>query len=159
MKNILYMIKIIISLLIVLCGFCYWYCSPRKIIPHLEYVLPIPNKTFDMYNCKSYLFIQDSSDLFLYLLDDKSFSIPDRGFRDSDVRMLNEKLNYKDNSYILTWNRKLVNLRYSPYLTRHSDGLYFDARTPLFPIFDSTKTNNLFLYSIPKTMKYRAPGP
>ncbi len=150
---------IVMCLVFLICiSTCCWYFTPRVIVPEFVSSVAIPNASFDLYNCKSLELVQDSGRLY-QLITDKSYSLPSAGFDSTTIQKINKILNYQTYSYILIWNKELVELHYSPYLTKNKDGLYFDKSTPLFPITRKEKTDSLYIYSIPKTNKFRAPGP
>ena len=139
-------------------GLSCWYFYPRKIVPQKVCALHIPNDTFNLYACMSIDLIQDSASLHTSMIM-AGVSLPPTGFDSMDIFALHSVLNYQNYTYVLNWNKELIELRHSPYLTNHIDGLYYDAKIPLFPLSKDTRTDSLHVYYIPKTHAFRAPGP
>ena len=82
-----------------------------------------------------------------------------KGYDTIFVTNLAKELDFDRYDYIITYQKQLKELRYSPYLTKTEDGLYHDKRTPLIPTWDSVQTDKVYIYRIKKNEKYRSPGP
>ncbi len=151
-------IKIIVpicaTILISACA-VFYYFQER----HIEFQLIQQFKTSANYYSRSFYTYADNQDAFLNQL---SNSLTDGWESDSDslslIRLVQE-LDYVHYCYIITYNKKLLKLSYSPYLRSNYDDLYYDGRMPLIPTYQSYELDSLFLYSIPKNSHYRAPGP
>ena len=158
-NNILFLTFIVLFPILIIIGMFYWYFYPRKIVPKFVYSLHIPNESYNLYNCLSFEIIKDRKSLFLYMLDSVSFSLPPTGFNINEILTLDSILNYDDYLYVIIWNKELIELHYSPFLTNHRDGLYYNKKTPLFPITSIEMTDSVYIYSIPKTNQFRTAGP
>ena len=165
MRNYMYIIVIVIlvTILSVIFG-ALWYYHPRKVSFELILRIPKPNATFDRSDWLSYDYIANEDQLFFFMVDwyDK-FSPNDSlymsGYETSCIKNLKKQLDFTKYDYIITYQKQLISLNYSPRLTKRKDGLYFDKRIPLIPTFDNVFTNKVYIYQIKKSRRFRAPGP
>lgn len=61
--------------------------------------------------------------------------------------------------YLLFFGKKLLNLRYSPWLTYSEDECHYLKETPLFSTLEDDSIDKLYIYRISKTNKFRSPCP
>lgn len=81
------------------------------------------------------------------------------GYKDEYITVLSRKIDFTNYDYILSYTKKIKILKYSPYLTKKHDNLYFDKRIPLIAEYLKGEFDSIFIYKIRKTGKFRAPGP
>ena len=75
------------------------------------------------------------------------------------VHNLSKTLDYEKYDYIITYQKQLKALTYSPYLAKKEDFCSYLKEKPLIPTFDTVITDKVYIYRIEKNDKYRAPGP
>ena len=75
------------------------------------------------------------------------------------IKNISKQLDYKKFDYIVTWQKELNALHYSPYLSKRKDGLSYLNEIPLIPTYDTVITDKVYIYCIKKNNKFRAPGP
>ncbi len=81
------------------------------------------------------------------------------GYNSSLVDSLANIFDFNRYDYIITYQKQIKNIRYSPFLTNTEDGLYFDKRTPLIIEYDTIITDSIYFYQVENNDKFRAPGP
>ncbi len=156
-KKLLY----VVTTLMFVVGFCvlYYYC-PRTVSFELAKEIPKPHDEFDNSHFMGFEYA-DSKDRLLYWLVEHYEPFYPLGYRyDSTfVENLAKTLDFEKYDYIITYQKELKSLSYSPYLTKSKDGLYYDKRTPLVPIFDTIMTDKVYIYQIIKNKRFRVYGP
>lgn len=81
------------------------------------------------------------------------------GYNSSLVDSLANIFDFNRYDYIITYQKQIKNIRYSPFLTNTEDGLYFDKRTPLIIEYDTIITDSIYFYQVENNENFRAPGP
>lgn len=162
-KNTIF-ITVLIILGISISIFLFWYYHVRHVKFELEKVLAPPehgvggNADF-----MGFELVENENDLLFWLCEQfKKSYYRDNGVIGYDMeyaKKLSKELDYENYNYIITYNKEILDLQHSPYLTRHEDGLYFDERTPLFPTFYTKRTDKVYIYKIKNDCKYRCFGP
>lgn len=153
--------KRILLIIVALIGvYCFYYYYPRKVSFELVKEIDKPSKEFDNSHFIGFEYA-DSKDRLIYWLVEhyEPFYSQEQRYDSIFVENLAKELNFDRYDYIITYQKKLKELRHSPYLTKTEDGLYHDERTPLIPTWDSVITDKVYIYRIKKSNKYRAPGP
>ena len=138
---------------------------PRKVSFELIKQIEKPCIEFD-YSYYGWLnYVDEKERLFFYLyeyynLPKYSYNMNGLGYDSLYVENLSKDLDFMNSDYLITYQRKLIKLHYSPYLTISKDGLYdYDKKTPLIPTWDKEVTDSLYVYRIKKNNRFRAPGP
>ena len=138
---------------------------PRKVSFELIKQIEKPCIEFD-YSYYGWLnYVDEKERLFFYLyeyynLPKYSYNMNGLGYDSLYVENLSKDLDFMNSDYLITYQRKLIKLHYSPYLTISKDGLYdYDKKTPLIPTWDKEVTDSLYVYRLKKNNRFRAPGP
>ena len=143
-------------------GYLYYY-YPREVKYELAFEINIPDSTFDLSFFIGFNYVENKEWLMFYLIDFiNNSSSPQhvlRGYNDEFVEDLSNKMDYERYDYLITYQKTMVRLQYSPYLTKTRDGLYFDKKIPLIPTWNTDKTDKIYIYRIKKNKRFRAPGP
>ena len=153
---------IFVIVLIISSSILYYY-YPRNISFELTMEIQKPNDDFDQLQFVGFDYVKNNERLTFHLVDYyNKLSCVEIGLKGYDsifVQNLAKGFDFQKYDYIITYQKRLKALKYSPYLTKTADGLYFDKKTPLIPIFDTALTDKVYIYRIKKNNKYRAPGP
>ena len=137
-----------------------WYYYPRKVSFELYKEIPKPTENFDNSQWLSYDYIRSEERLIYFLTDYYKQRYPPRqGYDSVFAQNINKTLDYENYDYLITYQKQLKALRYSPYLAKKEDGLGYEKENPLIPTFDTAITDKVYIYRIEKNNKYRAPGP
>jgi len=151
-----------VTTLLFVAGLCFvYYFYPRNVHFELAKEIEKPNPEFDRSYFVGFEYIENKESLFFYMV----YRYEEPPFRDMKgydtvfVKTLSKDLDFDRYDYIIAYQKKLKKLRYSPYLTKTEDGLYFEERTPLIPIWDSVRTDKVYIYRIKKNKKFRSYGP
>lgn len=142
-------------------GLCFlYYFYPRNVHFKLAKEIEKPSPEFDNYHYKSFEYA-DSKDRLIYWLAKhyKSFYPQEQIYDSLFAENLANNFDFTRYDYIIAYQKKIKKLRHSPYLTKTEDDLYFEERTPLIPIWDSVRTDKVYIYRIKKNNKFRRPGP
>lgn len=154
---------IILTVVFVVVASLLYYFYPRKVSFELVKEIEKPHPEFDRTFYVGFNYVEDAERLkfFMVYYYNKASCIEGelKGYSLIFVENLAKELNFDRYDYIITYQKKLKELRHSPYLTKTADDLYFDKRTPLIPTWDSVQTDNVYIYQIKKNSKFRAPGP
>lgn len=155
-----YLLGIIMVILIFVTIYCVHYYYPRKISFILVKELNKPNN-IDNSQGLSYHYIQKKERLIYFLTDYyKQRYPPQQGYDSTFANDIAEMFDYEHYDYIITSQKQLKALTYSPYLAKKEDGLgNCEKEKPLIPTFDTVITESIYIYQIEKNNKYRAPGP
>ena len=158
----LYCIAIVVFILGLYYLYSLYYYYPRKVSFELTKEINKPNEDFDNSQWLSFNYIESKEKLIFWMVE--KFQYPyswynEKGYDSIFVENLGKELDFKKYDYIITYQKRLKELRHSPYLTKTEDGLYFDKQTPLIPTFDTEITDKVYIYQIKKNNKYRALGP
>lgn len=138
-KKIIYLI-----LLIGIIGSVLYYFYPRNVAFSLYREFDITNKEeFFPYH------YVDNEDIFCVLL------IKENGYDSVFVTDIAKKIDFINYNYIITFNKNLLKLSYSPYYTDFEDGCPSVKLTPLIPKYSQNKTNKMYIYKIKKNSKFR----
>lgn len=140
-----------------------YYFYPRTVSFEFVEEIPLPTNAFDRREYIGFDYVESVDRLYFYLVefyeripnDDPKLKGYDREF----VRFLAEGFDFKKYDYLITYQKTLNKLQYSPYLTKEKDDIYFDRRTPLIPTWNKTETDKVYIYRIKKNDHFRAPGP
>lgn len=155
--------KIRIIILIGVISYILYFFIPRSINFECVMEIPKPNDEFDMSSYIGFDYAENADRLHFWLVDFffKSSCVRDclTGYDDKYVENISKQLDFKRYDYIIAWQKELKELRYSPYLTKTKDGLYFDKRTPLIPTWSDVITDKVYIYRIKKNHKFRSFGP
>jgi hypothetical protein len=155
---------IIAVILLLLMGFlALYYYYPRKVSFELAKEINKPTDDFDNSQFMGYHYVKDADEL-VYLWVDfygylSSWQKEKKGYDAIFVNNLVKKLDFENYDYLITYQKQLKGLRHSPYLTYREDGLKYEKKIPLIPIWESESTNKIYLYRIKSNNKYRSPGP
>lgn len=153
----------IISIIFIIVVFIFYYCYPRKVPFELVKEINKPNKDFERIDYIGFDYVENEERFKYYMTDyysKESCSKDDlKGYSSCFVETIAEELDFLRYDYIITYQKKLISLRHSPKLTKTEDNICFDSRTPLIPIWDSEKTDKIFIYRITNNNRFRAPGP
>ena len=154
--------KIFLVVLSSIVAFAYYF-YPRTVSFEFVEEIPLPTDAFDRREYIGFDYVESVDWLYFYLVefyeripnDDPKLKGYDRDF----VRLLAEGFDFEKYDYLITYQKTLSKLQYSPYLTKEKDDIYFDKRTPLIPIWNKTGTDKVYIYRIKKNDHFRAPGP
>jgi hypothetical protein len=160
-KKMIILLSIIITSIVV--GFyCLYYYYPRKI--SFEFIKSVnkPDKKYDNSQFIGFHYVSNEEELMFWLV--KKYEYPyscsdDIGYDSIFVENLRKDLDFKTYDYIITYQKKLKVLTYSPYLAKKRDLMDYLTEKPLIPTFDTIITDKIYLYQIKKNNQYRAPGP
>lgn len=72
-----------------------------------------------------------------------------------DVGIDLKLMNFKEKDYVLTFNKKLIELTYSPYLSRKYDFCSYLDEIPLIPIYEDC-IDYMFIYEIGSKNEFRS---
>ena len=145
--------------LIVGLGVLYYY-YPRNVSFELAKEILKPHKEFDNSQFIGFEYVDCKDRLVYWLVEHyKLFYSEEQLYDSAFAENLSKELDFKRFDYIITYQKQLLALKHSPYLTKTEDGLYFDKKTPLIPTWDSVITDKIYLYRIKKNNKYRSFGP
>lgn len=140
-----------------------YYFYPRTVSFEFVEEIPLPTDAFDRREYIGFDYVESVDWLYFYLVefyerilnDDPKLKGYDRDF----VRQLSEGFDFEKYDYLITYQKILNKLQYSPYLTKEKDDIYFDKRTPLIPTWNKRGTDKVYIYRIKKNDHFRAPGP
>ena len=158
-------IKFIILIIIFISvgTYCFYYYYPRKVSFELSKEIDKPYSEFSRIDYVGFDYIENAErfKFFMVYYYNKASCIKAelKGYSLIFVENLAKELDFDRYDYIITYQKQLKELRYSPYLTKTEDGLCHDKRTPLIPTWDSVQTDKVYIYRIKKNEKYRSPGP
>jgi len=158
----LYCIAIVVFILGLYYLYSLYYYYPRKVSFALVKEITKPNEDFNNSQWLSFDYVRNKEQLMFYMVDYYKTLPPEmqeEGYGSIFIENLGKELDFKKYDYIITYQKRLKELRHSPYLTKTEDGLYFDKQTPLIPTFDTEITDKVYIYQIKKNNKYRALGP
>lgn len=156
--------KILTCLLfaIVLTGaFLLYYFIPRNVPFVLEKEMEKPSKEFDYHYCMGFYEADCKERLMFWLtkkMKESSYS-HGKAYDSTFVDSIAKDFDFEKYDYLITYQKKLLKLQHSPHLTNTGDDLYFDKRIPLFPMWDTTYTDSIYIYRINSKRKYRSFGP
>lgn len=154
--------KIFLIVLSCIVAFAYYF-YPRTVSFEFVEEIPLPTDAFDRREYIGFDYVESVDRLYFYLVefyeripnDDPKLKGYDRDF----VRQLSEGFDFEKYDYLITYQKTLNKLQYSPYLTKEKDDIYFDKRTPLIPTWNKRGTDKVYIYRIKKNDHFRAPGP
>ena len=156
-------IKLIILIIIFISvgTYCFYYYYPRKVSFELAKEIEKPYPEFDRTFYVGFDYVVNVERFFVYMIYyyEEFPQYYRKGYDTIFVTNLAKELDFDRYDYIITYQKQLKELRYSPYLTKTEDGLYHDKRTPLIPTWDSVQTDKVYIYRIKKNNKFRAFGP
>lgn len=164
-------ILIIIGFILVISGSVIYYYMPRIVSFKMVMKIQKPNKTFNRKYFVGFDYINNEELLYYKLVDfyKKNSCIKSNliGYDSLFVSSIVDSFDFEKYDYIITYQKKLIDLKYSPHLTRTEDGMYYCNKSiPLIPSWDSISigvTDSIFIYKIKKPCKicreYRSPGP
>ncbi len=155
-------IKFIILIIIFISvgTYCFYYYYPRKVSFELAKEILKPHKEFDNSQFIGFEYADSKYRLIYWLVKHYEPFYPKEQRYDSlFVENLAKELDFDRYDYIITYQKQLKKLKYSPYLTKTEDGLCHDKQIPLIPTWDGVITDKVYIYRIKKNEKYRSPGP
>lgn len=150
-------ILIILSLLLATSVGLYYYV-PRQVSFRQVEVFLKPSQDFDASQCIGFQMAESEERLYYWLTDYLNNHYVYTGYDSTFVASISQHLDYKNNDYVIAYQKMILKFQHSPHLRKTKDGLYFDKRIPLIPVWDTTITDKIYIYEIPKR-NYRAPGP
>jgi hypothetical protein len=161
MKKKMGLLLIGIIVLIFVGSYCFHYYYLRKVSFELCTEIPKPTKDFNNSQWFSYNYIQNEEKLIYFFTKYyEQRNPPQEGYDSIFAYHISKMLDYKYFDYIITYQKQLKALIYSPYLAKKEDWIGdCEKKKPLIPIFDTTITDKVYIYKIEKNNKYRAPGP
>ena len=142
---------------------CLYYYCPRKVSFELETKILKPNKEFDFSYLNSFFYVENQERLYFFLVD--YYKTPPcvrdglKGYDSLFVENLNKTLDFNKYDYLIVFQKRLLELNFSPYLAKTEDLLDYVPKKPLISTFDTIITDSIYIYRIKKNNKYRAPGP
>ena len=142
-----------------ICGYLINYHTERTVDFQPVMMFQVPDKEFDKTDISSYYYISSEESLNYYLGE---YFLHDLGYCYDSVFIDNMKgeLNFKDFDYILSPQKKIIKLYYSPSNTDiYSDSWPIGDKDVLEPVFDKGSIDSMYLYKIEKTDKFLAPFP
>lgn len=142
---------------------CLYYYYPRKVSFEIVKIIDKPCKEYDNSQWFSFDYVENKERLKFWMIDYYN-RLPciEKGIKGYDsifVENLSKELDFEKYDYIIAYQKQIKELKYSPYLTKTEDGLYFDKRTPLIATWDKVKTDRVYIYQIKKNKNFRSPGP
>lgn len=145
-KKMLY----IVTTAVFVVGLCIlYYYYPRKVSFELAKEIEKPYSEFNRIDYVGFDYIEDAErfKFFMVYYYNKASCIKAelKGYSLIFVENLSKELNFDRYDYIITYQKKLKELRHSPYLTKTEDGLYHVKRTPLIPTWDSVQTDKVYI--------------
>ena len=152
-----------LALLVIAASLTYYY-YPRKVKFKLVYSLDKPDYAtypdYDLYSFKGFHKAEDADELKYWLLEyPKKEGYPECSFDSLSVERIANELDFEKYDYLITYQKKLLELRHSPHLRKAKDGLYFDKRIPLICTWDTTRTEAAYIYRIRSNKHFRTIGP
>ena len=141
--------------------YCFYYYYPRKVSFELAKEIDKPYSEFSRIDYVGFDYIVNVERFFVYMIYHYE-EFPQyyrKGYDTIFVTNLAKELDFDRYDYLITYQKQLKELRYSPYLTKTEDGLCHDKQIPLIPTWDSVQTDKVYIYRIKKNEKYRSPGP
>ena len=149
-QNIVLLLFIFLAITVI-SVFSYKYFKTKYV--HFEFVgstdFPLIDKNY--FDHSFYHFVTDRE--LLYVLMSKA------EIDSTTINIIDKKLSYKKEDYIITYNKELLNLVYSPYLAFKKDACEYLDEKPLFPKYSEIRTNKIYIYKIKKDIGYRVPCP
>lgn len=148
-----------------------YYYIPRIVPFKMVIKIQKPNKTFNRRCFVGFDYVNNEERLYYKLVDyyKKPSCIKSSlvGYDSLFVSNIIDSFDFEEYDYLIAYQKKLIDLKYSPYLTRTNDGLYhYRKEIPLIPSWDTTSigvTDSIFIYKIKKPCKicrkYRSLGP
>jgi len=153
---------IIVATVVFVVGLCVvYYYYPRKVSFELAKEIDKPYPEFDRTFYVGFDYVVNVERFFVYMIYHYE-EFPQyyrKGYDTIFVTNLAKELDFDRYDYIITYQKQLKELRYSPYLTKTEDGLCHDKQIPLIPTWDGVITDKVYIYRIKKNEKYRSPGP
>lgn len=159
MKNIVLFIIGIIVALGTLSFILYFFHSDK-----MSYILVMeidkPNK-YDKSQLFTYNYASNEKIFVYYLTDWYNCRFPSQqGYDITFAYNISKNLDFNNYDYIITFQKKILALKYSPFLEKKYDGIgNCEKKKPLIPIYDKKITDKVYIYRIQKNDIYRAPGP
>jgi len=158
-----WIILIILAVFVSIGTYCLYYYYPRKIAFEFVKEIEKPNKEYDLSQFVGFHYVQNNKDFLFYLAAyNKAQYYKQSNNQDYDslfVQNLSKELNFDKYDYIMTYQKQLKALTYSPYLAKKEDLMGYLSEKSLIPTFDTVITDKLYIYRIKKNNEYRAPGP
>ena len=146
------------------CGYFIHYYRVKHVDFQFVKTFQVPNKKYNQTSFTSYYYIDSDESLNHFLgkyLSDHFGYCYDGLFIDK----MKGEFNFKDYDYLLSPQKKIINLSYSPSHNKN----YYDGcghqlhalgdRDVLEPVFDKGSIDSMYLYRIKKTDKFIQPGP
>ncbi|MDD4395842.1 MAG: hypothetical protein PHQ33_08150 [Bacteroidales bacterium] len=162
MKRCYILVVILVFLSIIM--FSIYYFVPRHVDFELIKTIEQPDPFYDRTEYKGFDYIYSQDDLWFWLREwystDPILCDSIVGYDSTFIAQLTKELDCNNYDYIITYQKKLLLLNYSPYLTQTKDRIYWDKKIPLIPSFDTIFTDSVYIYRIKNyNNKFRHPGP
>ena len=126
-----------------------------------EYVMGIPK--FRNCHTRGIDYVENEDRLFFYLVSFYNKPCCKKadlnGYDSLYVSQLLKQFDFGNYDYIISYLKKISQLKYSPSLSDKYDDLYFDNRIPLIAVYEKETYDSLFIYKIKKNKEFRAPRP
>ena len=136
-----------------------WYYVPRSVKFELDRELSLPRPDLDYYSFIGFDKAEDEDDLWFWLFENPARENPGWQYDSLFVKQLVEELDFDEFDYLICFQKQLLNLRYSPYLRKTKDDIYWDKRIPLVASWDTVRTDRIYLYRIKSNSRFRSAGP
>ncbi len=68
-------------------------------------------------------------------------------------------LDFDKNDYMVSFNRKVLSLKYSPYLSKQNDLCPYLKEKPVIPEYSSKEDESIYVYEIKRKNRYRGVCP
>ena len=159
MKNKKVLVSLVVAVTILgICGYLINYHTERTVDFQPVKVFQVPNKNYDMTEMSSYYFITSEELLNHFLGKYLSWHFGycyDSVFIDK----IKCELNFKEYDYLLSPQKRIIKLYYSPSNTERYSGWPVGNKDVLEPVFDKGSIDSMYLHRIKKTDKFIQPGP
>lgn len=141
--------------------FAFYFFYPRTVPFILAKEIPKPSDTFDNSQFIGFNYVDNSEGLYYWMVSYlSSRNRPDlQGYDSSYIFNISKELDFNKYDYIIAYQKRIKKLRYSPFLTKTKDDLYYDKKIPLIPTWNKDVTDSVYIYRIEKSKRFRAPGP
>ncbi len=165
LKNKKVLVLLIVAITIIaICGYFIHYYRETNVDFQFVKTFRIPNNEYDQRSFTSYYYIT-SDELLDYFLGEYLTNHYGYCYDSLFIDKMKGELNFKDYHYLLSPQKKIINLSYSPsHNKNYYDGcghLLHDLgdRNVLEPVFENGFIDSMYLYRIEKTDKFIQPGP
>ena len=138
-QNIMWLSFVFLAI-IVIAILCYRYYYSKTVHVPFEFVkeIPKPREDFDRSQWLTYHYVRNEERLMYFLVDWYKTTYPPekqkKGYDSVFVQHLGKELNFDKYDHIITYQKQLKDLAYSPYLAKTEDGLGYLKESLLSPL-------------------------